>query len=130
MNMEATLNASLSVSRSTRWLVIVTAGFGFAFDLYEMVVQAIVLRPMLTELGPFQPGTRLRLITIWNVVGLVDILMVVVTAARLGLSEPASMRALTVLPLSLLPTFLVPLIIATHILIFARIRRENAMSRN
>jgi MFS family permease len=57
MFMEATLNASLSFSRTTRWLVIATAGFGFAFDLYEMVVQAIVLRPMLMELGPFQPGT-------------------------------------------------------------------------
>src|SRR5262245_18933113 len=55
--MEATLDASPSFSRTTRWLVIATAGFGFAFDLYEMVVQAIVLRPMLMELGPFQPGT-------------------------------------------------------------------------
>jgi MFS family permease len=43
--------------RATRWLVVATAGFGFAFDLYEMVVQAIVLRPMLMELGPFKPGT-------------------------------------------------------------------------
>ena len=75
--------------------------------------------------GPFQPSTRLRLITIWNVVGLIDILMVVITAARLGLADPISMHALTMLPLSLLPTFLVPLIIATHLLIFARIRREN-----
>ena len=57
MNMEATLNAIPSFGRATRWLVVATAGFGFAFDLYEMVVQAIVLKPMLTELGSFQPGT-------------------------------------------------------------------------
>jgi hypothetical protein len=37
--------------------------------------------------------------------------------------DPASMQALLVLPLSLLPTFLVPLIIASHVLIFARLRR-------
>ncbi len=57
MFMGATVSASPTFSRSKRWLVVVTAGFGFAFDLYEMVVQAIVLRPMLMELGPFQPGT-------------------------------------------------------------------------
>ena len=61
---------------------------------------------------------------IWNFVGLIDIGMVVLAAARLGLTEPASMRALTHLPLSLLPTWLVPLIIATHLLIFVRLRRE------
>jgi MFS family permease len=55
--MEATLAASGSISLTRRWLIVGTAGFGFAFDLYEMVVQAIVLRPMLMELGPFQPGT-------------------------------------------------------------------------
>ena len=57
MHMEATLTANSSFSLTRRWLIVGTAGFGFAFDLYEMVVQAIVLRPMLMELGPFQPGT-------------------------------------------------------------------------
>jgi len=46
--------------------------------------------------------------------------MVVATAIRLGLADPASMRALLRLPLFLLPGFLVPIIIATHIMIFAR----------
>src|SRR5690349_24286289 len=40
-----------------QWLILVTAGVGFAFDMYEVVVQAIILRPLLMELGPFQPGT-------------------------------------------------------------------------
>ena len=57
----------------------------------------------------------------WNVLGLVDILLVVATAARLGVADPESMRALTTLPLSLLPTFLVPIIIATHVIIFVRL---------
>jgi hypothetical protein len=34
------------------------------------------------------------------------------------------MRALTYLPLSLLPTFLVPLIIATHVMLFLRLRAK------
>jgi hypothetical protein len=58
----------------------------------------------------------------WNVFGLLDILLVVMTAARLGTADPHSMRALLQLPLSLLPSFLVPIIIATHVIIFARLR--------
>ena len=42
---------------ATQWLICATAGLGFAFDMYEMVVHAIILRPMLLELGPYQPGT-------------------------------------------------------------------------
>jgi hypothetical protein len=77
---------------------------------------------------PMKESTRLHAITIWNVVGFVDILMVVVTAGRLGLQAPAQLRALTYLPLSLLPTFLVPLIIATHVIIFSRLRRAVAQT--
>lgn len=57
----------------------------------------------------------------WNLIGLADILLVVATAGRLGLADPTSMRALSVLPLSLLPTFLVPIIIASHAAIAARL---------
>ena len=57
---------------------------------------------------------------LWNTLGFVDILFVVSTAARLGLANPGSMRPLTEFPLALLPTFVVPIIIATHLLIFFR----------
>ena len=57
----------------------------------------------------------------WNVLGLLDILFVVATASRLAAADPSSMRALLRLPLSLLPTFLVPLVLATHVWIFWRV---------
>jgi hypothetical protein len=71
---------------------------------------------------PELPRGRLSFL-LWNAAGLLDILFVVATASRLALAEPASMSALLRLPLSLLPTFLVPIIIATHVMIFARLRR-------
>jgi len=74
-------------------------------------------------LAPIPSAARLRAFTIWNMLGLVDILLVVASAIRLNLAGPLQMRALTYLPLSLLPTFLVPLIIATHVVIFVRLAR-------
>jgi MFS family permease len=56
--MEATLNVRVAPLTGTQWLILATAGIGFAFDIYEIVVQAIVLRPVLVELGGFEPGSR------------------------------------------------------------------------
>jgi hypothetical protein len=73
--------------------------------------------------SPTTPA-RARGYRLWNLLGLVDLLLVVGTAARLALADPASMEALLRLPLSVLPTFLVPLLIASHIWIFGRLRRS------
>jgi hypothetical protein len=68
-----------------------------------------------------EPAAHRSLLLFWNLCGLIDIVFVVATAARMAAADPASMGPLRTLPLSLLPTFLVPLIIASHVLIFWRL---------
>jgi hypothetical protein len=76
-------------------------------------------------LFPLNENRRRHALSVWNFVGLIDLLLVISTAARLGFTEPGSMRALTQLPLSLLPSFLVPLLLATHLVIYARLSRTS-----
>jgi hypothetical protein len=64
----------------------------------------------------------------WNTAGLADIVFVVMTATRLGINDPASMAALTRFPLGLLPTFLVPLIITSHIGLYVRLTKGGKRS--
>ena len=61
----------------------------------------------------------------WNTIGILDILFVVSTAARIGMHSPESIENLLKLPLSLLPTFLVPIIIFTHIIIYVRLFKKS-----
>ena len=70
-----------------------------------------------------RPASR-AIYQVWNTLGLADILFVVSTATRLALADPASMATLLRFPLSLLPTFIVPLIIFTHVVIFLRLKGE------
>ena len=69
-----------------------------------------------------------RLLLIWNTLGLIDIVFVVSSALRFGLRDWSSMAPLRELPLSLLPTFLVPLIIVSHVLIFVRSNRSDPIA--
>jgi len=92
----------------------VPAGWG---DIIVAVgALAIILVPVLRQSS--------RAVMIWNTVGLIDILFVVTTAAGLAFANRDSMSALTRLPLSFLPTMVVPLIIATHVMILVRFLKK------
>lgn len=92
--------------------------FAVSSGIGEIFVATLALPVALAPLAELQ---RLRAIFIWNVVGLADVVLLVASAARLNAADPAQLQALGHLPLSLLPTFLVPLIIATHVIIFSRV---------
>jgi hypothetical protein len=69
-----------------------------------------------------EPEHRPHVLLAWNILGFADLLLVAGTASRLAARDPASMQVLLHLPLSLLPTFLVPLLLACHVLLFWRLK--------
>jgi hypothetical protein len=40
-----------------QWLVCAVVGLGFAFDLYESLMAALIVGPIVSTLGGFKPGT-------------------------------------------------------------------------
>lgn len=91
-------------------------------------ITVAVLAAVLLVIGPPATEGRRRLYFIWNLLGLADILFVVVTAASVGVSNPAGMTPLLRLPLSLLPTFFVPLIIVSHFVLALRLKSRGQPS--
>lgn len=81
--------------------------------------------PVLLFAAPFRTTPQRRALFAWNVFGLADMLMVVGGAIRMIQVDPTAGRAMVLLPMSLLPTFLVPLIIASHLLLFVWLRRPD-----
>jgi hypothetical protein len=70
-----------------------------------------------------------KTIGLWNALGLVDILLVVLRAFRIGVIDWQGLAPLRALPLMILPTFLVPLIIVSHIVIFVRLSKRRNTER-
>ena len=55
----------------------------------------------------------------WNVAGLLDILGVLGNGTRIFVREPSFVEPFTRLPLAILPTFVVPIVIVSHVLLFS-----------
>ena len=74
---------------------------------------------------PTVTALRRRVVFAWNLFGLLDMLMVFVTAQRLILfgSDPTALTELTRFPLLVVPMFVVPLVLITHFAVFAQLWR-------
>lgn len=98
------------------------AGWG---DIAVATGAALVLLFVL----PARTRGRRRVLLAWNVAGLADILFVIGSAMRLPAAERGAVMPFFHLPLSLLPTFIVPLIIVSHLLLFLWIHEEAERTR-
>lgn len=67
---------------------------------------------------PVSTGRKRAALLTWNALGLLDILAVPGNGMRLFRQDAAFGAPFTELPLALLPLFVVPIILATHILMF------------
>ncbi len=88
----------------------------------DIIVAATAL--IILVLVSSRSESKKKIYLLWNTFGIIDILFVVATAGRIGMNSPESIENLLKIPLSLLPTFLVPIIIFTHIVIFIRLLRK------
>jgi hypothetical protein len=66
-----------------------------------------------------------NLFIVWQLLGIIDLVVAVSLGATARLTDPHSvpMTAMTILPLSLIPTFIVPLLLIIHIICIAQARR-------
>lgn len=68
---------------------------------------------------------RRRRFMVWQVLGISDLVIAVALGTTAGLFQPHGIAtsAMTVLPLSLIPTFAVPLLLILHVICIAQARR-------
>jgi hypothetical protein len=67
---------------------------------------------------PLRTPARRAGLLVWNTLGLIDILGVLANGMRLFAGNPALGEPFTSLPLALLPTFVVPIVIVSHALLY------------
>jgi len=68
---------------------------------------------------PVRTAWQRTALIVWNVAGLLDILGVLGNALRLYAKDPSFVEPFMSLPLALLPTFVVPVVIVSHVLLFS-----------
>lgn len=93
----------------------VPAGWG-DIAVATLALGIVLLVPDLTA--------RRGVVLAWNLLGLADLLFVIGSASRLAFADPDALRGLFAFPTGLIPVFLVPLLLASHVWLFARLRVE------
>ncbi|WP_224248389.1 hypothetical protein [Hyalangium gracile] len=95
------------------------AGVG---DIIAGLLAALVL------FTPARTPLRARALWVFNVVGFVDILAVLVAAQRiLFFGDPRAMASFGQAPWPMVPLYVVPLIVASHVILFARLKRPASL---
>ena len=89
----------------------------------DILVGAGAVWVLMRALPARTAGQRLALLG-WNILGLLDILGVVGNALRLFIQNPSFVDPFLSLPLAILPTFVVPMVIVSHVLLFPWTRRS------
>ena len=74
---------------------------------------------------PARTALRRRILLAWNTLGLLDMVNVFVTAQRIVIfgDDPDALVELTSFPMGVVPTFIVPMVLITHIAIYAHLWR-------
>ena len=86
------------------------------------LVVAVMALPV--ALAPLSEEARIRAIRIWSVVSLGSLFASTGELLRLGVGEPIRLLPFAVLPLSLYPTFLLPLLLAAQAVLLGRMMRR------
>lgn len=101
------------------------------FDIIAALSAAILLVPL--NRGEFPT----RWLLVWNVFGLLDLISAITVGAlyskgTLGILSAGTVttQAMTIFPVSLIPTFFVPLFILIHLLVFVRLRQGRSSFSN
>ena len=102
--------------------------FGLSAGIGDMLIGATAPLVALKLATPNHRGSFIS----WQLLGMTDLVMAVglgVTAPLFG-SQAASISPMTALPLSLVPTFFVPLLFMIHVICIAQARRWPAAERS
>jgi hypothetical protein len=73
---------------------------------------------------PTRSAMRRGLLLAWMVFGIADFAIAIPLGVLAGLDNPASMIALRVFPLSMIPTFFVPLVLIGYFILGAQLWRR------
>lgn len=105
------------------WTGRLAAGFAIPAGVGDIIVAvgSLALLPTLLH-----GSVQRRLLLLWNVIGLADLVAAIALGALYSQSalnaqpSPTTTSLMTMFPISLIPTFFVPLFILVHLLIFKR----------
>ncbi len=102
------------------------AEFAIKGGIGDIVIGATAIVAMMCV--PLLSTLRLRIVLLWNALGLADILMVFATAQWVMFlnGNPNGMVELTRFPMLVVPSFVVPMVLITHFIVFAQIWRNRA----